>query len=354
MLRSLQACRAAAALLVVLYHTSEGIVALPKYFAARPFGPLFAFGGAGVDFFFVLSGFIIAHVHAGDIGRPERLRAYLTKRLTRIYPTYWAVLLPLIAVFLAVPSFGKGHERNPLVMLCSLLLLPLPGGEPVLVVSWSLCYELFFYLLFAVLIASRRWGGALVLAWLTVVGARMGGTLDAFPWTFLGGPYQLEFLAGILLALALKHYTIPGPRCLAACGVALFLLTGMVEVYVRPLSMSEHVLGFMGASVLIMAGVIQAERSGLLHAPAWLVFLGDASYSIYLVHFPALSVLAKVAQKLRLDSWMPSPVLFCLLAAAAVGVGCLFHVAIERPLLTLMRRRTARGVGIAAPERRAA
>ncbi len=157
MLRCLQACRAAAALLVVLFHTSEGIVALPKYFAARPFGALFAFGGAGVDFFFVLSGFIIAHVHGGDVGRPERLRAYLTKRLTRIYPTYWAVLLPVLLVFLAVPSFGKGHERDPLVMFCSLVLLPLANSEPVLIVSWSLCYEVLFYGLFAGLIASRRW-----------------------------------------------------------------------------------------------------------------------------------------------------------------------------------------------------
>jgi peptidoglycan/LPS O-acetylase OafA/YrhL len=73
MLKSLQACRAAAAILVVLYHTSHGIFRLPRYFEHKPFGPVFDFGFAGVDFFFVLSGFIMMHVHAADIGRPSAI-----------------------------------------------------------------------------------------------------------------------------------------------------------------------------------------------------------------------------------------------------------------------------------------
>jgi exopolysaccharide production protein ExoZ len=88
MLNSLQACRAAAAILVVFYHTSHGIFRLEKYFGHKPFGPVFDFGFAGVDFFFVLSGFIMIHVHAGDIGQPRMLAAYLWKRFSRIYPAY--------------------------------------------------------------------------------------------------------------------------------------------------------------------------------------------------------------------------------------------------------------------------
>ncbi len=128
----------------------------------------------------------------------------------------------------------------------------------------------------------------------------------------------------------------------------------MLQVYLRPLNILEHVLAYGAASVLILAGLIEAERCGRLYPPRWLVFLGDASYSIYLVHFPALSLLAKVAQRLWLDTWLPSPLLFCLLAAAAVGAGCLFHIAVERPLMNLVRRRAARGVAREVGQRRAA
>ena len=82
MLRSLQACRAVAALLVVLFHASVGIFNLPKYFGCKPFGPVFDFGFVGVDFFFVLSGFIMVYVHAADFGQPRALGAYFWKRVS--------------------------------------------------------------------------------------------------------------------------------------------------------------------------------------------------------------------------------------------------------------------------------
>jgi peptidoglycan/LPS O-acetylase OafA/YrhL len=338
MIRSLQACRAVAALLVVLLHTSEGIFALPKYFASRPLGHFFAFGGAGVDFFFVLSGFIIAHVHWDDIGSKHRLRAYIAKRLTRIYPVYWAALVPVLAVFLLVPAFGKGHERDPGTILCSLVLLPLPSGEPVLIVSWSLVFEVFFYTLFGLLIASRRWGGLAMGAWLAVVLACITGRLTTFPWTFVGSVYHLEFVSGAALALAVKHYDVPAPRCLVVVGAAIFLATGMVEVHIQPQRTLGHLAGYTAGSMLVLAGVIEAERSALLKPPRLLVFLGDASYSIYLVHFPALSVLAKLAKALHVDAYVPALALFCLLAAGATIVGCLFHLVVERPLLRYYRR----------------
>jgi peptidoglycan/LPS O-acetylase OafA/YrhL len=337
MIRSLQACRAAAALLVVLLHTSRGIFALPKYFDCKPLGEVFYFGTAGVDFFFVLSGFLIAHVHGGDVGRPGRLRAYLWKRLTRVYPAYWAALLPLIPVFFLAPHLGMGPEREPSVILSSLLLLPRLDTAFVLGVAWSLPYELFFYALFAALIASRRWGAVVCGAWLALVAVAVVDPFVAGPWAFVASLYHLHFLGGVLLALALKRGTVPAPRLVAVAGAAVFLAAGMFDVYVRPLGAHGRVVGYTTGSVLILAGLIEAERSGRLRVPGPLVFLGDASYSIYLVHFPALSVMAKVVKAVHLDAWVPAPLLFGLLAGGSVLAGCVFHLAIERPLLRLLR-----------------
>jgi peptidoglycan/LPS O-acetylase OafA/YrhL len=339
MIRSLQGCRAAAALLVVMLHTSHGIFALPKYFHSKPLGDFFSFGGAGVDFFFVLSGFIIAHVHGGDVGKPDRLRGYLWKRCTRIYPAYWVVLLIIVPVFFVAPQFGGGHEREPGVLLCSFLLLPRPDIGPILIVAWSLCYEIFFYALFAGLIASRRWGGAVLTAWIGLVAIGLVAPFGSFPGTFLGNLYHCYFLAGMLVALALKRCTIPMPRLVAVLGAIVFLGTGMFEVHGGPLDARERMAGYLTGSVLLLAGLIEAERRGRLRTPRWLIFLGDASYSIYLVHFCALSVVAKLAKTAALDAWVPHVLLLFALAAAAVGTGCLFHIAVERPLLRLLRPR---------------
>ena len=123
MLNSLQACRAIAAIFVVLSHTS-GILSLPKYLGAKPFGPAFDFGFVGVDFFFVLSGFIIMYAHARDIGQPRAFGAYMWKRFSRAYPPYWVALTLILPVFFLLPHLGIGHERNPDVIVRSIFLLP--------------------------------------------------------------------------------------------------------------------------------------------------------------------------------------------------------------------------------------
>src|SRR5580692_2096905 len=98
-LLGIQLARGAAAVLVVLYHAGRGL-ALPQYLGHVPLGGLFNFGHAGIDFFFVLSGFIIFTVHHGDIGRPSALPRYVWRRLARIYPIYWVVTAIVIALAL--------------------------------------------------------------------------------------------------------------------------------------------------------------------------------------------------------------------------------------------------------------
>src|SRR4051812_27621380 len=92
MFLSLQAGRAAAAVLVMLFHLG-GAIAADKYFAMPGFAKPFAFGDCGVEFFFVLSGFIIFSAHRGDVSDPAALSRYLTKRFLRIFPSYWIIFV---------------------------------------------------------------------------------------------------------------------------------------------------------------------------------------------------------------------------------------------------------------------
>jgi hypothetical protein len=106
---SLQAGRALAALLVVLLHLGL-IIADAKYFDVPWVGTPFRWGDAGVEFFFVLSGFIITSAHAGDISRPSRLIPYLQRRAIRIYPPYWIVFA---LVFLLALPFSATRATLP-------------------------------------------------------------------------------------------------------------------------------------------------------------------------------------------------------------------------------------------------
>lgn len=325
-----------AAILVVLFHASGSIFALPKYFGHKPFGPIFDFGFAGVDFFFVLSGFIMMHLHAKDFGQPRALGSYLWKRFSRIYPPYWVVFAVILPVYFLVPQFGIGHEREPNIFLRGLFLFPHPQSYQVVGVAWTLVYEVFFYLLFGVLILNGQVGMSVFAVWTVCVCAYPW--FDSYPWNFLFSYLHLRFLLGMTVAILLHRWQIPVPRLTAGVGVAIFFGTGLFNAYFRPLTALEQTLGYgLGSAVMVM-GLVQAERLGLLQPPRWLVYLGDTSYSIYLIHFPALSLLAKVTKATQLDLYVPSSILFCLHVIAAVGVSCVFHHAVEHPIHAWAKR----------------
>ena len=103
MYRSLQSCRAIAAMLVMFYHLGQAIDD-EKYFGTDLFtAPLLFGGSAGVYFFFVLSGFIIYFVHCADFSHPNRLKNYIYNRVVRIYPTYWIIFLTVYLLVRAIP-----------------------------------------------------------------------------------------------------------------------------------------------------------------------------------------------------------------------------------------------------------
>src|ERR1700744_1668682 len=151
--------------MVLLSHCGHTLGA-PQNFGVPPFGLLFQFGRAGADIFFVLSGFLIALIHWRDTGRPERLTHYLARRITRIYPTYWMVLLAVVPVDLVTRTFYDGYG-DPWAILKNILLLP--QNDQIIDVSWSLCNELLFYIVFALLILSRRAGFLALAAWTVVM-----------------------------------------------------------------------------------------------------------------------------------------------------------------------------------------
>lgn len=332
-LEGIEFSRGIAAALVVLHHTGS-IMSQPRFYGAQPFGGLFQNFNVGVDFFFVLSGFIITWVHWRDIGVPERLGLYAWRRFVRVFPPYWGVVIPLIILYQLIPSAGLDSQRDPINIVFSLTLLPYPLA-PVLGVAWTLVREILFYTIFGLaILMGGRWLWLLPLWGIAIVAAQFSGELT-YPWSIFLDAFNIEFLFGIATALWLRSRHTPMPWLLLLAGVAIFL-AGMVFLRdIQTVSLIAR-LYFGLASVAILLGLVELERSGKLAWPGALRFFGASSYSIYLVHPVALSLAVHLVSRV-LPKELPTLVPVILLALAGITGGLVYHALIERPLIQRLR-----------------
>lgn len=187
-----------AAFAVVVHHaalsTDAFVGVVPAYWMRA-----FDLGAYGVDFFFVLSGFIIMHAHLHEAGRPGAIGGYVFKRLTRIFPAYWPVALALLGLYAALPALSASGGRE-FSMLSSVLLLP--ADRPLaLSVAWTLVHELLFYAVFLLWFVSRRafWGGLAVWAAAIAMTYAGGGATGWLRYPL--GALNLEFMLGVMAAV---------------------------------------------------------------------------------------------------------------------------------------------------------
>ena len=340
-LKTLQLCRGLAAALVLLFHATSVSSAFLNYDLLHG---VFLFGYSGVDFFFVLSGFIIFWVHSVDLGHPARLRPYLRKRFIRIYPLYWVVFLVLLPIYFRLPN----NFHDCLVLLKSFLLLP-QVSNPVLTVAWTLSSELFFYGLFGLAIClSWKHMRAVVIFWLLctfvfwLAKLLTYGTFQMPPHLgFVFSAYNLEFAMGCLaayLAGSLRPYRF---WWLAPIGLALFLTCGLTERFLHPIFGRHHsILAYGVPSMLLVLGSVQWERRGVRTMPPYLLLLGDASYSIYLTHFALLDLCVRGSVAVGIVTWTGPWLVILISIATAFTIGVMIHLFIEKPLLAHLRKKS--------------
>ena len=323
---SVQYLRGIAALLVALHHAT----AVQDWL----FNPVAGstVGLAGVDIFFVISGFVM-YVAA----REETATQFIARRIVRVAPLYWLATFGFFG-FLALGFFGGLNGFDYSRLWKSLLFIPHfhpehPGfAWPVLIPGWTLNYEMFFYGLFALAILTRRIVPTLLLAIgaLVLAGSLLHPT-DAILSTYTS-PMLLEFAAGLCLG---RLYT----RTRLAALWPLLLL-GSVGIVVAGTAIPNHGLAVacrMIASVAVVAGILGLEDKGKVKSVQSLKFLGDASYSLYLSHTVTLVFVFTLWKHIHLSGWPQFLGMLLTALAASVAVGGVIHVLVERPLLKLLR-----------------
>ena len=332
----LQAGRGLAASLVVAFHLGTTIFDDPKYWP-EPLWPGFQAGHAGVYFFFVLSGFVMAWVHAKDINHKDEITLYLLKRAVRIYPAYWILLICIVPLYFLLDGTGEGYETDWQAIVSSAILWPTPQF-PVLPVAWTLRHEVLFYILFVFLLIGRFIGTALLCAWFVFCTTSLFTHNLSFPWNFLFSPLNLLFPLGMVSAWAVKKkFPLPALSLLLA-GLITFAGCGWLDV--RGHGSNMLALGYGVASTFIITGGVTLEQNGRIRTPAIFNLLGNASYSIYLIHYPALSLLARIYFLLNFDQLLPREIGFASLFAGSILAGIAFHGLVEKPLMRQLKPQT--------------
>jgi peptidoglycan/LPS O-acetylase OafA/YrhL len=179
-----------------------------------------------------------------------------------------------------------------------------------------------------------------------------------FPASFYLNPNNLLFLLGILSGVLQKNVKALEKNLgliLFLLGNVLFVATAIAQVQLGWTKLwSPGVLAYGVASFLIVLGCNAQRVQAVFKDRKLLLFIGDASYSIYLIHFPAIRLPAKAFQVLHAADYVPTTVLFLISTAFGVAVGCLLYALVERPMLNylgarlLKRSATPRGEPTAA------
>ena len=350
-LRSIEAARALAALLVVLMHAAN-LMRVEHFSGHVGLAGIFDFGYVGVDFFFVLSGFIITYVHFAEIGKPTSIPRYLWRRFSRIYPIYWTILLIAIGLTTAArvaSGKGLGFEIGLGDISGTVLLLMDPAEPKYVGVAWSLQFEVVFYLMFCLLLANARLGAAVFAAWGTYLVARALGIVSFDLPMGMSSAHCLEFLFGVIVGSVARRGALSCSFRVLPAVLGVFVLGVVFDVYgpfERHSSYGRIVLGLASAAILLTLVALESRRA--IRPPAWLAKMGSVSYSIYLGHVLFINLVYTILLKVGLYPVLPEVMIFLIGLGGALAVTVTIGLYVELPLVGLLKNRW-RGKSRSAP-----
>ncbi|MEA5468574.1 acyltransferase [Spirulina sp. 06S082] len=353
-LNLIQLFRGLAAIAVVLYHVDLcSYEQLNKSF----FFDIFEFGLSGVDYFFVLSGFVIIYTqHRSFLQQSfKKFKLFLLKRLIRIIPIYWFINLCILLVLVVFPML---EAPNPITLgftIRSFLLIP-QNLPPINNVAWTLTLILFFYFVFSLnYILPRRFYFAIVAM---IIFASATQFISAFfispteypRWKLIFNSLNLEFVFGCIAAYIVLNYSLKYRKIIFFLGLISFLFFGFAQAYnlidevniikIWGIDLMIDRTIFLGIPCLFLvmgAALIDIQEG--VNIPNVLLYLGDASYSIYLAHSPLVYGLFQLSSLFKLNRTIGnSDILGWLIAIAAIAISCIFYNLIEKPLTSYLRK----------------
>jgi len=348
---SIQTLRGIAAMLVVVVHA----LAFSDFLGSAGLNSVRYLGAIGVDIFFVISGFVMALSVQNRRG-PRAAGDFLVLRWARVAPPYIVVSVFMIAFLAAHDSLGPGPKKSLANVFLFIPWFDSTGfSRTPLDVGWTLSLEFTFYLFVAVAVLLRIKAAYLIVIIVAVVVAGRLVPEPSFLVSWFTNPIFLEFAAGIAAyalwrsgALRRTPWLWRTLGILGAVAVVIGCLVGYGEMGFLERTLDgtmslQRVLWWGIPAALIFTAVVGGlpELGGPIgHVGSK---LGNASYSIYLVHFPTM-LLAK-----PFIGMLPQGLAFVVLIVGGTAVGMGFYRWAELPLTRLARRAADRVLHVGAP-----
>ena len=323
MIANLQLLRAFAAINVVFHHVV--LTSLGYQYEPVVFRSFLGWGENGVDIFFVISGFVMMYT---QMRKKRTIKEFYTSRIIRIVPIYWFVTTVVLVIFIALPQLLNELTLTPSWTLSSYLFLSsvIEGRGPIVYLGWTLEWEMFFYMVFgfSLLFPSRALSVGFVFAVLICVAV------------FFDSYIVLEFLGGMAVAYVYKTYRVGKAAAAGALLVGSVLLVAtLIEHDVRAIFVERVLYSGIPALLIVFGAVYLYQASNRL-----LIFLGDASYSIYLVQMLSIPAFYKVASAAGINLNTDVMAVLCLLCT--IVAGSVMYLVIEGPATRALRSRVAK------------
>jgi len=333
---SIHVLRAVAAMLVLFAHLWTPFSMMGVKF------PNFIEGAAGVDLFFVISGFVMVYSSEKFFGQPGGSARFLGHRLSRIVPLYWVASTIRLIQILKAHVFSISDLSWPFIVLCYLFYpAARPSGSfsPLLGVGWTLNFEMFFYVIFTIAVLFRR-RMAVLFAVVTLSALSIGGSLELFPQPLAyltAYPFLWEFIYGILIAFAYRESLRLTPLIsvtLTVAGAIFYVWTCTLHASGEIAEFREIFWGIPAACVITGLTLSQIPAQTKFWMP--LVVIGEASYALYLTHTITLDMLYfHLARKIHVANypWIYAVFEFTVAILIAIGI----HFYIEKPMTRFLR-----------------
>ncbi|MDP3405217.1 MAG: acyltransferase [Brevundimonas sp.] len=282
--RSIQALRFFAALAVVVLHSCF-------YTSERLDDSLgiYAIGANGVRLFFVISGFVMIMSSDRLARATHGWRVFAIKRILRIVPLYWVVTSFKLATLIVAPAAVLHAQLDWAYIAKSYFFIPTRNVDgdihPLLGVGWTLVFEMFFYGLFTIALLLRQRPVLFLAPILILLSVISLFRSDDWPIAlqFWADPIVLDFLGGMLIARWVQSGTKLNPWLAGAFVVAggIYLFVPFERFHYQ--SLHGSVVTTIAAAMVVWGCACLESRIGRFVGQP-LMFLGAASYAIYLVH----------------------------------------------------------------------